>query len=218
MEVWPWNSSIVLIGGYAVAAYGGVRYSDDIDFAVTRGGVKPLRQWLEASGFRHVRRPGLKVGPRFPDALRMQRGPVTVDLLIDYVRDREAQVDVPADWIIRENRMRQLDLLTGRVGTPVRVARPEAIWALKLQAGRDQDLTDLFAISTEPVIPSEVLLLFTSLMSTGLREKLRKVKSKVREPKIYNDSRSRLGLEENDAARARWRRFIRLLSEMIPPD
>ena len=34
LDAWPWELGGVLIGGYAIAAYGGLRYSDDVDIVV----------------------------------------------------------------------------------------------------------------------------------------------------------------------------------------
>lgn len=70
---------------------------------------------------------------------------ISVDLLVGYVRDRDARVDIPESWVSQRSNVRFLRIKTG-VTPVIPVARPEAIWALKLQAGRSQDITDLFAI------------------------------------------------------------------------
>src|SRR5580693_3483436 len=180
LEEWPWDLGTTLIGGYALAAYGAARYSEDIDMVLSKAAQSPVESWLRERGFGPVpksRPPSLQT---FQDARRLIRGEVTIDLLVGYVRDREAGIEIPEDWISGRFRRVRLDLLTGEVTRPARVARPEALWALKLQAGRDQDLTDLFAIAKEPVSSEEVAELFRSLRTPALSEKIARVEKKLR--------------------------------------
>ena len=217
LDAWPWEFETTLIGGYALAAYGAARYSDDIDFVLPAASKKPIEDWLREREFVEAKRKGATSRQTFEGATRLERNEITIDLLDGFVRDREAGVDVPEAWIALRPRRVRLDLLSGSVRTRVRVARPEALWALKLQAGRDQDITDLFAIRNEPVKVSEVRSLFESLKSDGLASKLRKVESKLGTPKLYNDSRSRLGLKDTEASQVMWRTFRDRVREMLPP-
>lgn len=217
LEDWPWESGSTLIGGYAMAAYGAARYSEDIDFTIPGEARTEIVGWLGARGF-ESRRLGPVEGLPSAHVLRFERDTVTIDLLIDFVRDRQAQVEIPESWIAaRPNRVR-LTLLSGRTGKPVVAARPEALWALKLQAGRDQDLTDLFAISGEPVDSEQVRDLFHSLMVPTLSKKLQKVLAGLTVRKIYDDARSRLFLKDEPNVRLRWERFRSKASRMIPED
>jgi hypothetical protein len=144
LEEWPWDSGSTLVGGYALAAYGKARYSEDIDFTVPSEGSAALKSGLSERGFESIKRSRPPSSRAFQGANRLSRDAVTIDLLVGFVRDREALVEIPEKWISNRYREVRLDLLTGGVNTPARVARPEALWALKLQAGRDQDITDLF--------------------------------------------------------------------------
>jgi hypothetical protein len=212
LEAWPWESGTTVIGGYALAAYGAARHSVDIDFTLSSRARPEVTEWLEE---REFRKRSLNAAA-FQHVLRFERGDVCVDLLVDFVRDRHARVNVPEPWIAARPRRTPLVLLTGRVHALVRVARPEALWALKLQSGRPQDLTDLFAISEEPVAPEEVFRLFCTLMTPSLAAKLDRVLAALESPKIYNDSRSRLGLRDEPTVRDRWTRFLRRASSMVP--
>jgi len=213
LEEWPWESGSTVIGGYALAAYGAARYSEDIDLTLSSSARPSVTAWLEERGFRARAR---RANP-LHSALRYDRSDVTIDLLVDFVMDREAKVEVPERWIAARPRIAQLILRTGRVRAPVRVARPEALWALKLQSGRPGDLTDLFAIAEEPVDAEEVLELFRLLMSPSLAAKLQKVLVLLESPKVYADSRSRLGARDDPKLRDRWTRFLRRAASMVPP-
>ncbi len=204
LEELPWEHGAILIGGYAIAAYGPARYSDDIDFVIPAASREAIESWFRSRGFDSPRPGGRSSRQTFRDAIRLERESITVDLLIGGVRDREALVDIPERWISLRSRRVRLDLLTGRLSRAATVARPEALWALKLQAGREQDLTDLFAIHSEPVGSQEVLDLFSSLMQPTLRTKLNLVLARVQSDKLYRDSRSRLELNDTEKARETW--------------
>ncbi len=215
LEAWPFDKGTTIVGGYAIAAYGGARYSVDIDFVVSNEANDRVTGWLEGQGFsRRLKHRPTQTG--FDQAIRYQKGVVTIDLLIGVVRDREAMVDIPEEWISQRARRVKLDLLTGRVERAIRVARVEAIWALKLQSGRDQDLTDLFAISGAEFRVREVREIFEALGTRSLSAKLAKVSSKLESEKLYRDARSRLELKDTESTRRKWTRFKQRVLEAIP--
>ena len=94
-----------------------------------------------------------------------------------------------------------LDALSGKTLHRIPVARPEALWLLKLQAGRDLDLTDLFAISGEPVDLTEVREEFERLGTRTLVDKLQMVIARLDDRKLYADSLSRRGLGSPESLR-----------------
>ncbi len=100
LDAWPFDKGTTIVGGYAIAAYGGARYSVDIDFVVSNQASDGVTDWLEGQGFsrRSKHRP---TRPGFDQAIRFQKGGVTIDLLIGVVRSREAMVDIPEEWITR---------------------------------------------------------------------------------------------------------------------
>ena len=218
LEEWPWRLGATLIGGYAVAAYGAPRYSNDVDVIIPEAGRTASEAWLREHGFKDAKGERAKSTKVSMDAPRFAREEVTLDLLVGYVRDREAKVDVPETWISLRRNYERLDLMSGRLAKKIPIARPEALWALKLQAGRDQDLTDLFVMSTAPVNTREVRHLFESLMTPALADKLRKVERRLSDENLYGDSRSRLGLTASDALLARWRQFQERVARIIPRD
>lgn len=216
LDEWPWASSgATIVGGYALAAYGSARYSNDIDFTLPDGQPGDVEVWLVSKGFEQRKRTPVPDMP-FENAHRFKRDDVTIDLLIGFVRDREAVVDVPEHWVAMRPKKLRLELISGRTDVRVTVARPEALWALKLQSGRPQDLIDLFSIRDEPTDEREVLQLFESLQSHNLREKLAKVVRNLSEPKLYNDARARLGMRNEAPVQAEWREYLAKVRRMMP--
>ncbi|MCI4352692.1 MAG: nucleotidyl transferase AbiEii/AbiGii toxin family protein [Thermoplasmata archaeon] len=215
---WPTELEGVLIGGYAVAAYGRPRYSEDIDVLASRESRSGWVRWLEK---RQLRRERTYVGPQehgHPVDLQLwHRGPVSLDLMTGGFRDRDSHSVIPESWILRDPQTVRLELLSGRVDSPVKVVRLEGLWAMKILAGRPQDLTDLFGIMTQSVNLAEVRGLFVSLEQEALRRKLDSALKWVHEPKSYADSLSRLRLgspllSENRSA---WERFGGMVESAI---
>lgn len=112
----------------------------------------------------------------------------------------------------------RLFLLDASTSSRVPVARPEALWALKLQAGRPQDMTDLFAIRKERVNLAEVQEVFRDRWCQTLGEKLAEVQESLHDTKLYADTLSRLALgsPKEDRNKERWSRFEGMVREAIP--
>lgn len=220
LDGWPWQHGAVIVGGYAVSAYGSPRYSDDLDLVLPKGGMAPTVAWLQS-----LRPPfaQAKIGPAWQQnyggtVSRFERSGETLDLLPVAVRDREALVDVPYEWIAREARRIRLVLLDAATSASVPVARPEALWLLKLQSGRPQDLSDLFAIHQVPVALRDVREGFDVLSSDALTAKLNKVLDRLQERKQYEDSLSRWGRGSPEAPsnRKAWATFLGMVESAMP--
>ena len=130
-----------------------------------------------------------------------------MDLLVGAVRDRDAEVDVPADWIAMNPKHDVLRTLSGKTSIPVPVARIEALWLLKLQAGRDQDITDLFALFDQPCSRDEITEELKELSTPSLVKKLGITLQKIRSDKLYEDSMSRTLAKRGQASLNAWKRF-----------
>ncbi len=216
LDDWPWTQGQVIIGGYAVAAYGRPRYSNDIDVVVPLHSTSSILQWLSDNDL--VMESHSTPNPQNYDGevFRYKKEDVIIDILSGFVRDRDAQVDVPQQWIAERPKFTRLFTLTGSTSTTVPVARAEAIWALKLQAGRDQDFTDLYSILHVTVNEKEVRDLFKTHWSSSLESKLIKSVKISSDRKIYEDSMSRLELKQTEHTWNDWIRFQKRIKSMIP--
>ncbi|MFZ1023282.1 MAG: nucleotidyl transferase AbiEii/AbiGii toxin family protein [Thermoplasmata archaeon] len=218
---WPADLSGVLIGGFAVAAYGRARYSEDVDILASSNYRSEWVRWLETNGLLRKRSHTVaRQGGRPVEVQVWHHMAVSLDLMTGGLRDRESGVVIPEPWILRDSHSVQLELLSGRVDTPVNVVRLEGLWAMKVIAGRPQDLTDLFGIRAQPVNLSEVRELFSALMTPRLRGKLESILSRTLEHKSFADalSRLRLGSPELRENRSAWDNFVRMIEGTIPPD
>jgi len=207
LDRWPWTLGAVVIGGYAVAAHGRARYSDDVDFVVGSESREGHRQFLLDLQF--VGRE-LRFGTKQPGGLvveRWEKAPVTLDLLVGGVRDRKAELEVPASWVAKDPWRGRLTLLSTRTRTEVRVCRPTALFALKLLAGRLQDLGDMFSMEVAEVDAAEIRAMLEPLWCEGLQAKLDLVARLVADPKTYRDvcSRAAAGSPDKRENVRRWR-------------
>ena len=219
LDDWPWEAGGVLIGGYAISAYGPPRYSVDVDVVIPTESAPGIRSWLGKVGFELTAHAVPNPQNYEGQVERFRSKDVTLDLLAGAVRDREASVDVPEQWISKNRRWTVLETLSGKTSHPIPIARPEALWALKLQSGRALDLTDLFVISDQPADLGEVRQLFDRLASDSLSRKLQRVRSRLSERSLFSDSlsRRRLGSPDSPQNVKRWERFISRVESVVGP-
>jgi hypothetical protein len=109
LDGWAWEGGGCLIGGYAVAAYGQPRFSQDLDFVLPEGSKGKVIKWLETHDFR-VRRP-INPGRGFRGSTRLMRGDFSIDLMFGYVRDRDTGTRIEEEWISARARHARLTLL-----------------------------------------------------------------------------------------------------------
>ena len=220
LETWPDGLRGVLVGGYAVAAYGTPRYSVDVDVVVSRASSKDWMAWL--TSHRLVSKSAHRISRPQEPRVEFQRWgyrSVTLDLMIGGLRDRDSGVAIQEDWLLREPRSVRLELLSGRLANPVNTVRLEGLWATKLLAGRPHDLTDLFGISGREVNLAEVRELFGGASGRSAQRKFRLVLDRLKDSKTYVDTLSRLmqGSPDSQANRARWLRFTNMVERALPP-
>ena len=209
----------VLVGGYAISAYGPARFSDDVDLTFPYRQEESTTEWLGEAGIRAKRTfefHGLN-GPL--SKLRIAHGLLSGDLYFGGLQSRETGSIVDGDWISVHSRPIVLSLTTSRASRPIAVARPEALWVLKILAGRSQDVTDLFAISSVPMAVEEVSRKLSTYDSVRERYFLEGVRRRVDRDEDYLDALSRRGLGSPKLARnlTAWNKFKALIDDVISP-
>lgn len=215
LDEFPWDSGSVVIGGYSIVGYGAIRYSNDLDLVIPKSASDEIINWFYSKNFT-IDKTAIPNPQNYEGKfVRLKKEEVTVDLLIGAVRDRCAQVDIRENWITRNMERTKIRGLNSITKNKIPLARLEAVWALKLQAGRSQDLTDLFSIFNRPFSKNEIVDLFKGLMCETLKSKLLKTKVKVREPKLYADTRSNLEFKDSEKNRKYWNNFIKTIDEII---
>jgi len=211
LDHFPRDLSPILIGGYAIAAYGPPRFSVDVDLVLPRDMGAMARSWFKEEGVDCRETMGVKGAAGPISKLLISRGLVSGDIYLGGLRARESGVIVPYEQIARKPTTDRLPLTTGSTQAPFPVARPEALWVLKLLAGRPEDLTDLFVISERSVDSSEISSMLSALSGRQVTSHLRSVASRLDSDKEYRDALSRRGLgSPTDAKNQKlWAKFKR---------
>lgn len=220
LDSWPWETGGVLIGGYALAAYGSPRFSIDVDLVVTENEHRSIRPHLKLRTASRRSVPGQSSTGRPLLVERLIGELQTVDLLINGVIDRVARVPVDAEWIERDPVRRRLALISGRTRATVSVARIEVIWLLKLLAGRRTDISDLLSLSGQEIDVREVRGLLGEHVNESLKEHVNRLRSQLASPRTYSDALSRLarGSPSHRSNRETWEKFLAKVNASLPSD
>ena len=207
------REEVILVGGYAVSAYGPPRFSVDLDLVLASPTVTPVRALLRDREFERVKEwKGLEAfGGR---AERWQRGPrgatIAVDLLVDGVSDRVSG----ASWSFQDLRPRARRR-TVRGLDPESVAEPivadsEALIALKLAAGRRVDLRDVAVLSAGDVNRGAIAALAAPIPHAIVARRARALLAALETEAFRNSLKGVYALD--DRAYARYRESARRLS------
>lgn len=217
LDSFPWESGATIIGGYSILGYGTLRYSNDLDLAIPNKPSEEIIRWFTNEGFMVEKT--AKINPQSYDGsfVRYQREEVTVDLVIGAVRDRDAQIDIPAVWIRERPVLQRIIGLNYSTKLRVPPVRLEALWALKLQAGRGQDIFDLYSVFNRKFSHSEVIDLFQEKSCRSLTTKLEITRKKLQETKTYSDLMSALQIKDNEKNREDWKRFTSTVENILDP-
>ena len=154
----------VLIGGYAVSAYGPPRFSVDLDLVLPLGAVVPIRRILRKTAMTRMKAwdgGGVFQGRAERWTLGSTRLPVAVDLLIGGVYDRVSKASHTYEDLREGSSILGLRGLDPDSTAETRVASREALLALKIEAGRKVDLRDVTVLAAGPVRPERIEALFT---------------------------------------------------------
>jgi hypothetical protein len=143
------KNKFVVIGGYAVNAYTLPRFSVDCDIVIKdRTELEKIEKSLLELGYTkeknhsdeipyggNFERYGKELGQNFK---------VSMDILIREVFDRQTKVKFSADWVFDNSTLRNLRGKTISEQLNLRIANPDALFAMKLISCRQTDIRDIF--------------------------------------------------------------------------
>ena len=148
------GKEVVLIGGYAVSAYGPPRFSVDLDLVLKPSALAAVRGELRSMGFKKdTEWRGGDVFEGRSECWTLGAGqlPISADILIGGISDRVSGATHSYESLRGRSSRR-----TVRGLDPLSVARPlvpdrEVLIALKLEVGRLIDLRDIAILAGESV-------------------------------------------------------------------
>ena len=141
------TEGFVVIGGYAVNAFGLHRFSVDCDLATDRDNVPVIDATLLREGYELRRN---EVRPPIGVTIREYRKPVggetaSLELLVDTVVNTTTRGTWTYGFI--QNNSVEAIIMGATDSTPSRVAQRNLLVAMKLHAGRTEDFGDIVMLS-----------------------------------------------------------------------
>lgn len=146
------SQSFVLIGGYAVNAYTLPRFSIDCDIIIKKEELLDIEEILIKKGYKESQETADFTYDgkfkRFEKAVTKDFQ-VSIDILIDEVKDRQTGAVFSVDWIFENSQIRKLRGKTITEDLQVRIVNPEALFTTKMLACRKTDIRDMFLLISE---------------------------------------------------------------------
>ena len=184
------GKEVVLIGGYAVSAYGPPRFSVDLDLVLKRSALVTVRDELLSRGFRkdaEWRGGDVFEGRSERWILGSGQLPISADILIGGISDRVSGAAHSYESLRKRSSPRTLRGLN-----PLSVARPlvpdrEVLIALKLEVGRLIDLRDIAILAGERVDGGNVISFLSGASENLILEHARALLASI-ERKEFKDS------------------------------
>ena len=175
---------IVLIGGYALNSYVEFpRFSVDCDLMAYDG--KEAVEILKREEYNLIedRKDFIRLEKKV-DSLK-----VGMDILIKELIDRQSGVTFEFSDILRNSAIRELPSKSEpKLRIKFRIASPEVLFVLKFASMRDQDIRDIFMLSTLDLDKSKIKELVKKYFSNELLEnRIKKLKESI-DSKSFRDS------------------------------
>lgn len=135
----------IVFGGYAVSAFRH-RFSVDVDLVIPADQFEQFASTLRSVGYEEIEDRPLERG-RFVAFQKDDELPVTVDLMVDAVQNRETD----ATWGYEElaEHAQQAEIEGSDATVRVLIPEPELLVAMKLHSGRLTDARDVVALADQ---------------------------------------------------------------------
>lgn len=213
------TGNCVLVGGYAVSALAGHRFSVDCDLVVQERDIRSLDSVLRANGFsRAQERSGFdrKYAGRFLRYTRkIDHLPVSADLMVGSLVCRDTQGAWSFDYILSNSVLSLVGGLEGSV--KFRTANRDLLLAFKLHSARRADVRDIVMLS-EGANWDAVNTHFERGDPAKLGESLKRVLRALDDPKLAGSLRSEFStsVDLKNRIKKTKDRARRLLSKLLP--
>ena len=119
-------------------------YFEDVDILASSNYRSEWVRWLETNGLLRKRLHTVaRQGGRPVEVQVWHHMAVSLESMTGGTPRSRIGVVIPEPWILRDSHSVQSELLSGRLDAPVNVVRLEGLWAMKVIAGRPQDVHPL---------------------------------------------------------------------------
>lgn len=175
----------VVIGGYAVTAWGRARFSVDLDLVLDTSAADECRKMLAARGLRQNPKKwdggGIFAGQSERWTLGRDRSPPTIDLMIGGLHDRNTGVSFSFEELRNRSLVRDVRGFSMDRKASALVPSREALIGLMLLPFRLRDVLDIFALCSPPIDAPEVVVFLGNWSREAIRERAHRFVEHTRE-------------------------------------
>jgi len=195
----PENSKYVLIGGYAVTAYGFPRFSVDLDIVLPKGEQPLFENMLKERDFKYVKE-RKEVDDVYSGEFRKYEKkmtlPVSVDLLINAVKSRQTDTSYPFEYLLKNSETRTVVGWNPESKTNTRVADREMLIALKINSMRLTDQRDIIILCYEKPDVDKITKHLERCPREVIQKHLELLLGAINDPQQVNSLRGAFSLNE----------------------
>ena len=143
----PRNTYYVVVGGYAVTAYGFPRFSVDLDIIIPESELPFFKKLIAENSFVFAKeKKDLGYSGRFE---RYEKDLVSIDLLINGIESRQTGYFYSFDSIFKNSQLRETSGWDPTNKVKARIAKKEMLLALKIHSMRTADKRDIIMLCYE---------------------------------------------------------------------
>ena len=143
----PSDKQYVVVGGYAVTAYGFSRFSVDLDITIPEQELPFFKKLITEHGFIFSRaKEDLSYSGSFQ---RYEKDLVSIDLLVNGITSRQTGYCYPFQYIFKNSQIRETSGWDSTNKVKTRIAQKEILIALKIHSMRMVDKRDIIMLCYE---------------------------------------------------------------------
>ena len=120
---------------------------------------------------------------------------VSIDILISEVSDRQTGISFSSDWVFENSELRNLKGKTINEELNLRIANPDSLIAMKISAGRVNDIRDIFMLITH--VKSKKWIKEEISKKYDFIERFSKIKEKITSKQFKDDLQGVFGFIED---------------------
>jgi len=195
----PEKTKYVLIGGYAVTAYGFPRFSVDLDIVLPKSEQPFFENMLKDRNFKYVKE-RKEVDDVYSGEFRKYEKklalPVSVDLLINALKSRQTNSSYPFEYLLKNSEVRTVVGWDPESKTSARVADREMLIALKTNSMRLTDQRDIIILCYEKPDVEKVIKHLEKCPKEVIQKHLEWLLKAIDDPQHVNSIRGAFSLND----------------------
>ncbi len=195
----PEKTKYVLIGGYAVSAFGFPRFSVDLDITIPKNELQFFEELLNIQGFKiTTEKKDLDeiYAGEFRKYKKKEELPVSVDILTNSVKSRQTGSSYSFNYLFKNSETRTVSGWHPDSKAKVRLANREMIIALKINSMRLTDKRDIIILCYEKPKVKKIIEHLKRCPVDVIKKHLGELLSVINDPKYVNSIKGEFSITD----------------------